>query len=272
MYGSDNFGQPCCDPKASVLLQTSALWKFTRYLILTALPFKLVNDVSQFVGPTFLNLLLGVVSSGQPSSVGYTYAIIMLTLLIIGTAADNQHFQRVMRGGKRCNMAVHICVPACMQFWQFRGIWAIWVPVGSSQLGTAKLCTEKFCRPNMAGISAQQVMNCTKYIGTLNCWTHPRTLMHQSIWHELQLCSFASHWLASGQCLQLMSMFPLSRCQGHTSIRQHSSCNLHFLFPHSNSRCLRKPWHLQLPCHEIGVTLASSIQGLVAIISNMKPT
>ena len=82
------------------MLQTSALWKFTRYLILTALPFKLVNDVSQFVGPTFLNLLLGVVSSGQPSSVGYTYAVMMLTLLIIGTAADNQHFQRVMRGGE----------------------------------------------------------------------------------------------------------------------------------------------------------------------------
>lgn len=94
-------------------MQTAALWKFTRYLILTALPFKLVNDVSQFVGPTFLNLLLGVVSSGQPSSVGYTYAILMLTLLIIGTAADNQHFQRVMRGGKRPVM--HLCIAACEQ-------------------------------------------------------------------------------------------------------------------------------------------------------------
>ena len=80
-------------------LQTSALWQFTRYLILTALPFKLLNDASQFVGPIFLNLLLGVVSSGQPSSVGYTYALLMLSLLIIGTACDNQHFQRVMRGG-----------------------------------------------------------------------------------------------------------------------------------------------------------------------------
>ena len=99
---------------ALLLLQTTALWKFTRYLILTALPFKLVNDVSQFVGPTFLNLLLGVVSSGQPSSVGYTYAILMLTLLIIGTAADNQHFQRVMRGGTRpfmkvFSLSLHFC-------------------------------------------------------------------------------------------------------------------------------------------------------------------
>ena len=87
-------------------LQTLALWRFTRYLILTALPFKLVNDLSQFVGPTFLNLLLGVVSSGQPSSVGYLYAILMLTLLIIGTASDNQHFQRVMRGGEAPYAAV----------------------------------------------------------------------------------------------------------------------------------------------------------------------
>lgn len=113
----------------SVLVQTSALWKFTRYLILTALPFKLVNDVSQFVGPTFLNLLLGVVSSGEPSSVGYTYAIIMLTLLIIGTAADNQHFQRVMRGGKRSILAA-----ACMQSYlyatvgrsPFGSLWSAW--------------------------------------------------------------------------------------------------------------------------------------------------
>ncbi len=85
---------------SSVWLQTLALWRFTRYLILTALPFKLVNDLSQFVAPTFLNLLLGVVSSGQPSSVGYMYATLMLALLILGTASDNQHFQRVMRGGK----------------------------------------------------------------------------------------------------------------------------------------------------------------------------
>ena len=90
------------------VLQTLALWKFTRYLILTALPFKLVNDLSQFVGPTFLNLLLGVVSSGQPSSLGYMYAVLMLTLLIIGTASDNQHFQRVMRGGK----FLHSTIPA----------------------------------------------------------------------------------------------------------------------------------------------------------------
>ena len=82
-----------------MFLQTLALWKFSRYLILTALPFKLLNDASQFVAPTFLSLLLGVVSSGQPSSVGYMYASLMLALLITGTLCDNQHFQRVMRAG-----------------------------------------------------------------------------------------------------------------------------------------------------------------------------
>ncbi len=94
----------------SVWLQTLALWRFTRYLILTALPFKLVNDLSQFVAPTFLNLLLGVVSSGQPSSVGYMYATLMLALLILGTASDNQHFQRVMRGGKSLFLPAFLCL------------------------------------------------------------------------------------------------------------------------------------------------------------------
>ena len=82
-----------------VCLQTRALWRFCRYLILTAIPFKLVNDAAQFVGPLFLNLLLNVVSSGQPSYLGYSYAILMFVLLVIGTLSDNQHFQRVMRAG-----------------------------------------------------------------------------------------------------------------------------------------------------------------------------
>ena len=91
-------------------LQTRALWRFCRYLILTAIPFKLVNDAAQFVGPLFLNLLLNVVSSGQPSYLGYSYAILMFVLLVIGTLSDNQHFQRVMRagghGGTSCRRAV----------------------------------------------------------------------------------------------------------------------------------------------------------------------
>ena len=90
-------------------LQTLALWKFSRYLILTALPFKLCNDASQFVAPTFLSLLLGVVSSGQPSSLGYMYATLMLALLITGTLCDNQHFQRVMRAGE--TVVVHFQFP-----------------------------------------------------------------------------------------------------------------------------------------------------------------
>ena len=66
---------------------------------MTALPFKLVNDAATFIGPIFLNLLLGVVSSGQSYSLGYSYAALMFVGLIIGTLCDNQHFQRVMRAG-----------------------------------------------------------------------------------------------------------------------------------------------------------------------------
>lgn len=91
----------CCLPhKQPPCLQIRAIWRSNKWLFLTALPFKLVNDGAQFVGPIFLNLLLGVVSKGQPSSLGYTYAVLMLLGLWTGTLADNQHFQRVMRTGQ----------------------------------------------------------------------------------------------------------------------------------------------------------------------------
>lgn len=78
-----------------------AIWKTTWKLFVTALPFKLVNDGATFIGPVFLNLLLGVVSSGQSSALGYSYAALMFVGLILGTLCDNQHFQRVMRAGAR---------------------------------------------------------------------------------------------------------------------------------------------------------------------------
>ena len=76
-----------------------AIWKVTWHLFVGALPFKLINDAATFVGPIFLNLLLGVVSAGQSSTLGYSYAAAMFVGLVIGTLCDNQHFQRVMRAG-----------------------------------------------------------------------------------------------------------------------------------------------------------------------------
>lgn len=92
------------------MLQTRAIWRSNKWLFLTALPFKLVNDASQFIGPVFLSLLLGVVSKGQPSSLGYTYAVLMLLGLILGTLTDNQQFQRVMRAGIQTSR--HACSTA----------------------------------------------------------------------------------------------------------------------------------------------------------------
>ncbi|KAK9802963.1 hypothetical protein WJX72_012534 [[Myrmecia] bisecta] len=80
---------------------TRACWHTTRGLFLAAIPLKLTNDAAQFIGPTFLNLLLGVVQAGGAALTGYTYALIMLLGLLLGTLADNQHFQRVMRAGYR---------------------------------------------------------------------------------------------------------------------------------------------------------------------------
>ena len=83
----------------STCVQTLAIWKVSWHLFLGALPFKLVNDAATFVGPIFLNLLLGVVSAGKSSTLGYSYAALMFVGLVIGTLCDNQHFQRVMRAG-----------------------------------------------------------------------------------------------------------------------------------------------------------------------------
>ncbi len=58
---------------------------------------------AQFVGPVFLNLLLNVVATGQSSTRGYAYALLMLFGLELGTLADNQHFQRTMRAGAPCH-------------------------------------------------------------------------------------------------------------------------------------------------------------------------
>ena len=83
-----------------VPVQTRASWRTFKWLFLGALPFKLGNDASQFVGPIFLNLLLGIVETGGSAFLGYSYATLMLILLIAGTLSDNQHFQLVMRAGE----------------------------------------------------------------------------------------------------------------------------------------------------------------------------
>ena len=82
------------------LLQTKACWKTTRGLIGGAIPFKVVNDASQFVAPIFINLLLSVVDNNEPSGKGYFLAVLMFVGLMLGTICDNQHFQFTMRAGE----------------------------------------------------------------------------------------------------------------------------------------------------------------------------
>ena len=48
----------------SVTLQALACWRTVWWLFLTAVPFKLLNDGAQFVGPFFLNKLLDVIQDG----------------------------------------------------------------------------------------------------------------------------------------------------------------------------------------------------------------
>lgn len=46
-------------------MQAWACWRTVRWLFLTAVPFKLLNDGAQFVGPFFLNKLLDVIQAGD---------------------------------------------------------------------------------------------------------------------------------------------------------------------------------------------------------------
>ena len=73
------------------------------------MPFKLVNDASQFVAPIFINLLLNVVDNNETSGKGYFLAVLMFLGLMLGTICDNQHFQNTMRAGKcSCKAQIHV--------------------------------------------------------------------------------------------------------------------------------------------------------------------
>lgn len=57
-------GQDAVDTVSVVLSQAWACWRTVWWLFLTAVPFKLLNDGAQFVGPFFLNKLLDVIEVG----------------------------------------------------------------------------------------------------------------------------------------------------------------------------------------------------------------
>ena len=69
------------------------------WLYLASAPCKLLNDAAIFAGPIFLGLMVNVVDAGQPLGLAYVYAVLMLIGLVIGTIADNHHYQLAMRGG-----------------------------------------------------------------------------------------------------------------------------------------------------------------------------
>lgn len=63
--------------------------------------FKIGNDLSQFVGPTILNLLLQSMQEGDPSWNGYIYAFSIFAGVGLGVLSEAQYFQNVMRVGFR---------------------------------------------------------------------------------------------------------------------------------------------------------------------------
>ncbi|KAI4297480.1 hypothetical protein L6164_037369 [Bauhinia variegata] len=63
--------------------------------------FKIGNDLSQFVGPMLLNLLLKSMQSGDPSQIGYFYAFCIFLGVTFCVLCEAQYFQNVMRVGFR---------------------------------------------------------------------------------------------------------------------------------------------------------------------------
>ncbi|XP_058071596.1 ABC transporter C family member 2-like [Magnolia sinica] len=63
--------------------------------------FKVGNDISQFVGPVVLNLLLQAMQQGDPSWIGYICAFSIFAGVSLGVLCEAQYFQNVMRVGFR---------------------------------------------------------------------------------------------------------------------------------------------------------------------------
>ncbi|XP_047942047.1 ABC transporter C family member 2-like [Salvia hispanica] len=62
---------------------------------------KIGNDLSQFVGPLILNLLLESMQRGDPAWIGYIYAFSIFVGVVVGVLCEAQYFQNVMRVGYR---------------------------------------------------------------------------------------------------------------------------------------------------------------------------
>ncbi|PPS08136.1 hypothetical protein GOBAR_AA12505 [Gossypium barbadense] len=70
---------------------------------------KIFNDLSQFVGPLILNLLLQSMQQGDPAWIGYIYAFSIFVGVALGVLCEAQYFQNVMRVGFRLRSTLQIC-------------------------------------------------------------------------------------------------------------------------------------------------------------------
>ena len=66
-----------------------------------AMPLRLLADASELAGPIFLNLMLKSVENQDASEKKYALAGAMAAILVIGSLAENHHFQLTTRAGFR---------------------------------------------------------------------------------------------------------------------------------------------------------------------------
>jgi hypothetical protein len=100
-----------CAGKPSLV---TAGWRTVKWQFIAAAPFKAANDASQFVGPVFLNYLLGSIGRNDPPGKSYLFAVVMFAGLILGSLAEAQYWQRSMRAGFRLRAALISAVYRCV--------------------------------------------------------------------------------------------------------------------------------------------------------------
>ena len=120
---NDIFELSVAERTSSVSSQFDAAWDRRKPHLLNAIAevwgssmlksglWKLLNDASQFTGPMFMAVIIGVVqntkySYGETLATGMTYAALLFACQVMGAIGEGQYFQLSMRSGMKLKSAL----------------------------------------------------------------------------------------------------------------------------------------------------------------------
>ena len=121
---SDIFELSLAERTSSVSSQFDAAWDSRKPQLFRAMVdvwgldmlrsglWKIINDASQFTGPMFMSVIIGVVqntsrySYGEMLATGMTYATLLFVCQVVGSIGEGQYFQLSMRSGMKLKSAL----------------------------------------------------------------------------------------------------------------------------------------------------------------------